>query len=78
MDFIKEAYRKEIPILAICYGHQILARALGGKVTENPRGAELSVTPVELTPEAFDLFGVRSLVSLPTASLPMSSLTRLI
>ncbi|KAH7010077.1 class I glutamine amidotransferase-like protein [Ilyonectria destructans] len=57
MDFLKESYQKRIPILAICYGHQILARALGGKVIKNPKGCELSVTKVNLTPSGIDLFG---------------------
>ncbi|KPM35280.1 hypothetical protein AK830_g11291 [Neonectria ditissima] len=49
IDFLKEAYHARIPIAAICYGHQILARALGGKVLKNPKGSELSVTRVDLT-----------------------------
>ncbi|KAH6887412.1 class I glutamine amidotransferase-like protein [Thelonectria olida] len=61
MGLIQKAYEKEIPMLAICYGHQILARALGGKVTINPKGSELSVTSIDLTPQGADLFGVKSL-----------------
>lgn len=63
MDFLKESYQKRIPILAICYGHQILARALGGKVIKNPKGCEISVTKVNLTPSGTDLFGTDHLVS---------------
>ncbi|KAF7555159.1 hypothetical protein G7Z17_g2380 [Cylindrodendrum hubeiense] len=36
----------------------ILARALGGRVIKNPKGCELSVTKVDLTPSGIDLFGV--------------------
>jgi GMP synthase-like glutamine amidotransferase len=63
MDFLKKAYENEIPILSICYGLQILTRALGGRVTKNPKGSELSITAVDLTPEGVDLFGAKSLVS---------------
>ena len=30
--FLRESYAKAIPIVGICFGHQILAQALGGKV----------------------------------------------
>ncbi|MCJ8337243.1 MAG: type 1 glutamine amidotransferase [Pseudomonadales bacterium] len=31
-DFIRSVYARSIPIVGICFGHQILAQALGGKV----------------------------------------------
>ena len=31
-DFIREIYAAEIPLVGICFGHQITAQALGGKV----------------------------------------------
>jgi GMP synthase (glutamine-hydrolysing) len=34
------------PVLGICFGHQILAHALGGKVTKNPRGREIGTVSV--------------------------------
>jgi GMP synthase (glutamine-hydrolysing) len=41
-----------IPVLGICFGHQLLAYALGGMVGYNPRGLELGTFPVWLKPEA--------------------------
>ena len=37
------------PFLGVCYGHQILGRALGATVARHPQGWELGNTPVELT-----------------------------
>ncbi|WP_343081267.1 type 1 glutamine amidotransferase [Ostreiculturibacter nitratireducens] len=31
-DFIRQAYAEAVPVVGICFGHQIIAKALGGKV----------------------------------------------
>ena len=31
-EFLRQAYGKQIPIVGVCFGHQILAQALGGTV----------------------------------------------
>jgi GMP synthase (glutamine-hydrolysing) len=41
-----------VPVLGICYGHQLLAKAMGGRVDFHPGGLEIGTTPVTLTPEA--------------------------
>jgi GMP synthase (glutamine-hydrolysing) len=45
------AVRAEVPTLGICYGHQLLAHAFGGRVGDNPGGPEFGT--VAVTPNAF-------------------------
>ncbi|MCR8723064.1 type 1 glutamine amidotransferase [Frigidibacter sp. ROC022] len=33
-DFIRRAYKARVPMVGICFGHQIMAQALGGKVAK--------------------------------------------
>ena len=42
------AVDRKIPVLGICYGHQLLAYALGGEVADNPRGLEYGTTEIFL------------------------------
>lgn len=36
--FIRTAYAEHVPLVGICFGHQIIAQALGGKVIKSPKG----------------------------------------
>jgi len=36
--FLRQAYAAGVPIVGVCFGHQILAQALGGKVERSPKG----------------------------------------
>jgi GMP synthase (glutamine-hydrolysing) len=40
---------ERIPVLGVCFGHQLLAVALGGAVERNPRGPEVGTREVVLT-----------------------------
>ncbi len=50
--WIPRAIESEIPLLGICYGHQLLAHAMGGVVGNFPTGVELGTVRVTLTDEA--------------------------
>lgn len=58
--WLRDAVRREVPTLGICYGHQLLADALGGEVGYNPRGRNIGNIDVELQRDARGdrLFGV--------------------
>ena len=40
-DKINYAYNNSIPMLGICFGHQIISKALGGEVAKNTKGWEI-------------------------------------
>ena len=46
------AVRCNLPILGICYGHQLLAYALGGEVAYNPNGREYGSTEIRFSHKA--------------------------
>jgi GMP synthase (glutamine-hydrolysing) len=48
-DWLVAAVRAEVPVLGICFGHQLLAQALGGAVDYNPAGVEVGTATVTLT-----------------------------
>jgi GMP synthase (glutamine-hydrolysing) len=60
---VRACAEAETPLLGICFGHQIVATALGGEVTRNPRGREIGTVRVRRladdaifvgAPEVFD------------------------
>lgn len=54
------AMKSGVPILGICYGHQLLAHALGGHVDYHPRGREMGTKVIHRAPAALhdELFNV--------------------
>ncbi|RYP91936.1 hypothetical protein DL770_001910 [Monosporascus sp. CRB-9-2] len=50
-----------VRVIGVCFGHQIIGRALGAKVARCERGWELSVTEVELNEEGKEFFGLEKL-----------------
>lgn len=64
VEFVKKVYTTtEKPIVGICFGHQIIGRALGAKVAVSPGGWEVCVDRINLNETGQKLLGVSSLVS---------------
>lgn len=51
-EYLREAVVQQLPVLGVCYGHQLLAHALGGLVGYNPHGRNAGSIQVELTADA--------------------------
>lgn len=47
-DFLRTAYAEDIPIVGVCFGHQILAQALGGKAEKFEGGWSVGPTDYDL------------------------------
>lgn len=50
MDIMRQAHEAQMPIVGICLGCQILARALGGTVERMEAGPEIGWREIRLTP----------------------------
>jgi len=48
ISFLSDVIKAQIPILGICFGHQLLAHIMGGKVIKDPTHAEYGWIPITI------------------------------
>lgn len=46
--FVRELVARDKPLFGICFGHQLVGEALGGKVAKNPHGREIGTVEVRV------------------------------
>lgn len=47
--YLRQAHEENVPILGVCYGHQLLAWAFAGEVDFNPAGRQIGTVGLKLT-----------------------------
>ncbi|HEX3769783.1 MAG TPA: glutamine amidotransferase [Polyangiaceae bacterium] len=52
-ELIRRIVAARVPLFGVCFGHQMIAQALGGSVTRNPRGREIGTVRVTRTADDF-------------------------
>ncbi|KAF4631904.1 hypothetical protein G7Y89_g6225 [Cudoniella acicularis] len=58
VEFTKEVLKqRRVRIIGICFGHQIVGRAMGVKVGRSDKGWEISVIALDLTKRGQEIFG---------------------
>jgi hypothetical protein len=63
VDFTKRALETgRVKVVGVCFGHQIIGRAVGAGVGKSDKGWEVSVTEVDLTDKGKEVFGLGKMV----------------
>jgi len=53
--FIRDAYAAHVPLVGICFGHQIVAQAMGGRVERHANGWAVGATDYDFAGETLTL-----------------------
>ncbi|WP_411353104.1 type 1 glutamine amidotransferase (plasmid) [Leisingera aquaemixtae] len=80
--FVRRAFDNAIPIGGVCFGHQLMAEAMGGQVALCNRGWAVGKTEYQTSPDGAERFGQEAInalsfhrdqiVSLPAAATPLA------
>jgi len=52
--WLAEALAADTPVLGVCYGHQLLAQAMGGRVGSNPMGRQMGTKHLDVQAAAVE------------------------
>lgn len=52
--WVRQMVAAQRPLLGVCFGHQLMAHAMGGKVDYHPRGTEVGRLPITVVADAKD------------------------
>jgi GMP synthase-like glutamine amidotransferase len=63
VEYTAQALASGVRVIGVCFGHQILGRAVGMKVERSNKGWEVAVTEVQLTDKGKEIFGMDKMVS---------------
>ncbi len=75
-DFIRKAYAAAVPMVGICFGHQIIAQALGGHVEKFEHGWALGLNEYKfdgIGPVALNAWHQDQVIRLPDDATPIAS-----
>ncbi|KAK6357538.1 hypothetical protein TWF718_001847 [Orbilia javanica] len=61
VGFVRECVEIGVPVIGICFGHQIVGRALGAEVGRNENGWEVAPTVLGVSEKGREVFGKESL-----------------
>jgi GMP synthase (glutamine-hydrolysing) len=50
--WLEKPMQHQVPVLGVCFGHQLLADMLGGRVAYNPAGRHMGLARFEASPQA--------------------------
>lgn len=63
VEFTQQVLAQDrVRIVGVCFGHQILGRAMGVKVGQSDQGWEIAVCDMELTEKGKEVFGLEKIV----------------